>query len=86
MSRIKKLIQKALNSPQNLTFQELCKLCESFGLVCRDITGSHHQYKRMEKPRFTQTITNVDGKAKAYQVRQLMERIKRYGLMEEDNE
>lgn len=83
MGKIEKLIQEALESPQNLKFSELKKLCEHFGLELRNVKGSHHQYKRAQQPKFTISIQDAKGKAKPYQVRQLMESARRFGLLED---
>jgi len=80
LSKIERLIQKALTSPQNLRFAELQKLCSYFGMKLRNTDGSHFVYKRMEEPKFTISIQNDNGKAKEYQVRQLMSKVKELNL------
>jgi hypothetical protein len=80
VSRIDKLIQKALFSPQNLRFKELCTLCEYFGMKLRKKKGSHRTYKRKLSPIFTLSIQDDDGMSKPYQVRQLLDAVRDHGL------
>lgn len=81
MGRVDKLIIKAVNSPQNLRFDELCTLCEHFGMERRKGTGSHVIYKRNSHPRYTISIQDDDGKAKSYQINQLLTWAKENGLL-----
>ncbi len=80
VSKIDKLIQQALGAPQNLRFRELCTLCEYFGMELRKKKGSHRTYKRELAPVFTLSIQDDDGKAKPYQVRQLLDKVRDHGL------
>jgi hypothetical protein len=80
LTQIEKLIQVALKNPQNLRFSELCKLCEFFGMEKRGSEGSHVIYKRKTEPRFALSIQDNNGKAKKYQVEQLINKIKEYDL------
>ena len=84
MGKKEKLIKKALESPQNLRFGELQKLCEYFDMECRGKEGSHFMYKREKKPKFTQTIQDKKGKAKKYQVMQLINKLKLHNLLKGD--
>lgn len=81
MVRADKLIQKAIKSPQNLRFSELCRLCEYFDMKRRKGGGSGHVvYKRESPPSYAITIQNDNGKAKPYQVRQLLTWAEENGL------
>ncbi len=42
--------------------------------------GSHRTYKRELAPVFTLSIQDDDGKAKPYQVRQLLDKVRDHGL------
>ena len=86
LSSIKKLIQKAKRSPQNLTFNEFCKLCEHFGMEQRNIKGSHVVYKRKTEPIFSLPIQNNNGKAIPYQVHQLFSNLEEHGLYDPEEE
>lgn len=79
-TKLDKLIQKAITSPQNLRFNELCTLCRHFGMKQRKKKGSHRIYKREEPPKFTVSIQDDDGKAKPYQVNQLLDKVRQHGL------
>ena len=87
LTKIDKIIQQAITSPQNLTFNQLCTLCSHFGMKQRKKRGSHRIYKREDPPKFSLSIQDDDGKAKPYQVKQLLDKVKEHGLyefMEED--
>ncbi len=49
------------------------------------ITGDHHIYVHPEAPELV-NLQNIDGKAKPYQVKQLLQIIERYNLRMEDEE
>ncbi len=74
-----KLLEKALNSPQNLRFAEAIKLAQAFGFQLARIRGSHHIFKRPGVPELL-NLQNVGGKAKPYQVQQLLELVESYNL------
>ena len=80
MSNLDKLIQKAVTSPQNLRFDELCRLCRHFGMKKRESKSGHRIYKRQNPPIFTISIQDDDGKAKEYQVNQLLNKIREHDL------
>lgn len=75
----RKLLQKALNSPQSLRFSEVLKLAGAFGFRLDRISGSHHIFKRAEVPGLL-NLQNVGGMAKPYQVRQLLKLVERHNL------
>lgn len=77
---IDKLIQKAERSPENVTFRELCRLCKHFGMKPRKGTGSHRVFKRTKPPAFSLSIQDDGGKAKPYQVRELLRLAEQHGL------
>jgi hypothetical protein len=78
MARCEKLLTKAKNSPGNLRFEELCSLAKCYGWEKVGGSGSHRVYMN---PSFGDTVgslmnfQSVKGKAKPYQVRQLLEAI-----------
>jgi hypothetical protein len=74
-----KLLEKALNSPQNLRFAEALKLAEAFGFQVARVRGSHHILKRTGVPELL-NFQNDGGKAKSYQVRQMIEIVETYNL------
>jgi hypothetical protein len=69
MSKFNKLIDKARNSSQNITFIELCYLFEKCEFVNRGQEGSHVLYKYSGTPAVSYPIqSGASGKAKVYQV------------------
>lgn len=79
MTKKDKLLEKAQNNPKNITFDEVCALASMVGFVFKKSTGSHkiyHQPGVLELLNFQ----NDNGKAKPYQVRQLLKIIEIYGL------
>jgi len=79
MSKHAKLLETALNNPQNLRFGEAIKLAEAFGFRLARVRGSHHILKRPGIPELL-NFQNVGGKAKPYQIRQLIEIVESYDL------
>lgn len=83
MNKVLKLLQKAKSSPQNIRFEELCKLCQYAEMKLMRTSGSHHIYHR-KHPTLTLSIQEgMDGKAKPYQVRQLVNFIEDHSLIKE---
>lgn len=73
-----KLLAKAKRAPNNLAFDDICELAECFGWVFRRQSGSHKIYENAKlvpgEGRF-QNFQSVKGRAKPYQVRQLLKAI-----------
>ena len=86
MERIEKLVSCMVNSPKNVRFSDLCRVCDHyFGDYRQD--GSSHRVKKTPwagNPRVN--IQNKGGKAKKYQVEQVLAAIARLeGLKEDSN-
>jgi predicted RNA binding protein YcfA (HicA-like mRNA interferase family) len=84
MSQADKLLAKILSgtSDKNIAFEQLCQLLIKLGFDER-IRGSHHIYTKDG----IEEILNLQpkqGKAKAYQVKQVREVILNYELGEQD--
>jgi hypothetical protein len=76
MSSIENLVQQFEKNPKNVGFADLCKVCNRyFEKPCTK--GSHNVYRTpwQGDPRIN--IQNDNGKAKAYQVRQVVKAIKK---------
>jgi len=73
---IAKIIKQMENNPKNVKFNELCKVCKHYFGEAR-ISGSHQMYKTpwQGDPRIN--IQNDNGKAKVYQVKQVLNAIKK---------
>ncbi len=74
-----KLLDKALRSPHNLPFSEMVALVEAFGFHLSRINGSHHIFVH-SKIQGLVNLQEVNGKTKAYQVRQFLQLVERYSL------
>lgn len=71
MSKCDKLLSGAREHPDNLRFSDLRTLAECYGFQFARQSGSHVIYKRPGRQGLL-TFQNDGGKAKAYQVRQLL--------------
>jgi predicted RNA binding protein YcfA (HicA-like mRNA interferase family) len=80
-----KLLQKLLSGPKNIRFSEATACAEAFGFHLDRINGSHHIYIHQDVPELI-NLQNVKGKAKPYQVKQLLQTIEQYNLQLEDKE
>jgi hypothetical protein len=67
-----KLIEKIRNNPKNVRFEELCKATEMYGFVYMRHKGSHVMYA---KGNIFLNYQNINGMAKAYQIRQFLDAI-----------
>ncbi len=74
-----KLLAKALVGSRNLRFTEVVALAKAFGYRLARTKGSHHIFVH---PKIKELINlqEVGGKAKPYQVRQLLDIVERYNL------
>jgi len=74
-----KLLAKALVGSKNLRFTEAVALAKAFGYRLTRTRGSHHIFIH---PKIKELINlqEVGGKAKPYQVRQLLDIVERYNL------
>ena len=80
-----KLFKKAKNNPKGFRFSELQRLCECVDMGHDRTAGSHVIYKRKIPPPFTLSIQEMkDGKAKPYQVNELIDFIEEYDLAREE--
>jgi len=78
MDKCNKLLQRAQGAPGSLSFKEVCALAECHGFVSLRQTGSHAMYKHPSLHSAMGGFMNFqseNGKAKAYQVRQLLRAI-----------
>ncbi|MCJ7649347.1 MAG: type II toxin-antitoxin system HicA family toxin [Candidatus Lokiarchaeota archaeon] len=85
MSKKDKILKKAKDSPENLTFNEMCSLTEHAGFEFRNQTGSHKIFKHptIKKMLNLQPDKNDKSKAKKYQIKQLVSYIEDFNLMED---
>ena len=74
-----KLLQRALSSPANLRFEEACALARAFGFHLSRVKGSHHVFAHPDVRELV-NLQEVKGKAKPYQVKQLLALVEGYNL------
>lgn len=83
MTSAAELMEKARRAPASLAFSELCRLVESVGYRLVRTKGSHRIYLHDARPELPIiNLQRVRGKAKPYQVRQVLRIIDEHGLME----
>jgi predicted RNA binding protein YcfA (HicA-like mRNA interferase family) len=81
----RKLLKKLLSGSRNIRFSEAASVAEAFGFKLDRINGSHHIYVRSDVPELV-NLQEVKGKAKPYQIRQLLKIIETHNLKMEDEE
>jgi predicted RNA binding protein YcfA (HicA-like mRNA interferase family) len=79
MNRKKLLSKLSKGEVQNVAFKDLMNLVEGFGFALDRISGSHHIYSHVGIPELV-NLQDVKGKAKPYQIRQLLKLVERYNL------
>lgn len=84
MGKYEKLKQKVLSgsSDSNVNFESLCQLLLRLGFSERT-RGDHHIFTRIDIEEII-NIQPIGSKAKAYQVRQIRNLLKKYRLGEEN--
>jgi len=79
MGAIEKIIEQMRNEPANVRFADLQRVCESFFGQPRQTGSSHAIYKTPWPGNPRVNIQSDKGKAKPYQVRQVLLAIERIG-------
>lgn len=77
MSKIKALVKQLKHNPKNVQFADLCRICEHYFGKLRQSGSSHRVYKTPWQGDPRVNIQNNRGKAKAYQVKQVLKAIER---------
>lgn len=72
MSSTEKILAKMRTEPTNVRFADLRKVCDEYFGDARISASSHHVYKTPWAGDPRVNIQNDKGKAKAYQVRQVL--------------
>ena len=72
MPKIDDILLKMKRNPKDIRYTDLCKLCDHYFGKPRQTSSSHRIYKTpwQGDPRIN--IQNYKGKAKAYQVKQVL--------------
>ena len=77
MATIDDILKKMAESPQNVRFKDLCRVCDLYFGAARQSGSSHRVYKMPWQGDPRANIQNSKGKAKAYQVKQVLKAIER---------
>jgi hypothetical protein len=77
MKNIHEKLKRFKNNPKDVKFVELCKVCEFYFGKPRQSGSSHKIYKTPWQGDPRVNIQNYKGKAKAYQVKQVLKAIER---------
>lgn len=77
MTKIESLLDKMRSNPKGIRFKELCKVCDHYFGEPRQESSSHRIYKMPWQGDPRVNIQDDKGKAKAYQVRQVLKAIDR---------
>ncbi|MBF0201171.1 MAG: toxin HicA [Desulfamplus sp.] len=72
MANIDELIIGLQHNPKNVRFADLCKICDHYFGEARQKKSSHRVYKTPWQGDPRVNIQNNKGKAKAYQVTQVL--------------
>ncbi|MDQ1331448.1 MAG: hypothetical protein QG578_1716 [Thermodesulfobacteriota bacterium] len=72
MSKIDEIIAGMTQNPKGVRFSDLCKVCDYFFGESRRSTGSHRVYKTPWQGDPRVNVQNDKGKAKSYQVKQVL--------------
>lgn len=77
MASIDGILASMRRNPKGIRFTDLCKVCDHFFGEPRQMGSSHRVYRTPWQGDPRVNIQNQKGKAKAYQVRQVLKAIDR---------
>lgn len=75
----RKLLERALASPNNVRFGDMVTLVKAFGFALARVIGGHHIFTHPAMRELV-NIQNYKGKAKPYQVKQFLELVEQHNL------
>ena len=78
-AKSRKVLEKVLAGSKDIRFNEAVALAEGFGFHLSRVSGSHHIFVHPQVRELV-NLQDVNGKAKSYQIRQLLELVERYDL------
>lgn len=79
MPSIQSILKAMRSNPSNIRFGDLCKVCDSYFGDARQSGSSHRIYKTPWPGDPRVNIQNKGGKAKPYQVKQVIKAIDKLG-------
>lgn len=77
MGKTTDIIKQMKQNPKDVRFADLCKICDLYFGQARQKSSSHRIYKPPWQGDPRVNIQNQKGKAKAYQVKQVLKAIDR---------
>ena len=77
MAKLTDILGKMRSNPSGVRFADLCKVCDHYFGQARQSSGSHRVYKTPWTGDPRVNIQNSKGRAKAYQVKQVLKEIDR---------
>lgn len=77
VTKTAKILERMRKNPKGMRFSELCKVCDEYFGEPRQSGSSHRVYKTPWQGDPRVNIQNFKGKAKPYQVRQVIQAIDR---------
>ncbi len=77
MGQVKDILKQLKQNSANVRFSDLCKVCEHYFGKARQSGSSHRIYKTPWQGDPRVNIQNNKGKAKAYQVKQVLSAVER---------
>jgi hypothetical protein len=77
MAKIHEILVVMRRNPKGVSFVDLCKICDHYFGDARQTGSSHRVYKTPWQGDPRVNIQNDKGKAKAYQVKQVLKAIER---------
>ena len=80
MDTVAGIVAQMRNNPGGIRFADLCKICDHYFGEARQTSGSHRVYKMPWSGDPRVNIQNNKGRAKTYQVRQILKAIERMEL------
>ncbi len=79
MPSVENILAAMRNQPGNIRFSDLCKVCDTYFGTARQQGSSHRIYKTPWPGDPRVNIQNSKGKAKPYQVKQVIKAIDKLG-------
>ncbi len=84
MAKITEILKRMNRNPKGISFQDLCRVCDFYFGEARQSGSSHRIYKTPWQGDPRVNIQDDKGKAKAYQVRQVLKAIERLEALDYD--
>jgi len=77
VASVEEILALMKRNPKGVRFKDLCKVCDQYFGEARQMGSSHRVYRTPWQGDPRVNIQNAKGKAKPYQVRQVLQAIQR---------